>query len=170
MLCVLGHRLEPFNEQFERLGPRFARVYRAARLGRDAGRAELSREAERAPRMIDADLSIVAVRLDPGRVPVGLSGVTDRFHHERVHVRNAKPMPFQLSANCLFLSVEQAGGPGVRHVGHDLHPGVTDLGQPAHRFREGRLGVRIRAEGEPHAVLFAEGSCPYRGGRDANEL
>ena len=53
-------------------------------------------------------------------------------------------------ADRLFFLSEEAGRPGVRHVGHDFNAGVAEGGEPARGFREGVFQISIRAEGESH--------------------
>src|SRR5205085_2968078 len=83
---VLGHGLESLHKQLQGSRPGAALLDRAARLRGDAGRAQFPRQGQTATGMIDADLAVVSIRLDPGGMPVALPDVTDRVHHERVDV------------------------------------------------------------------------------------
>ena len=127
--------------------PRFDRT---ARFGRDARRAEFLRQRERAFRVVDANLPIVPIRLDPRRVPVFLPWIVDRVHHEGVDVRDRQPIVRKRLAHCLLVFLEQIGRPGVRHIGHDLDALVTDPGNACDRLGKRKMQVGIGAEREFH--------------------
>src|SRR5205807_7513911 len=100
--------------------------------------------------MIDADLAIMPVRLDPRGMPVALPGIADGVHHERIDVRNDKFTFRQGMSNTLLLLLEQASRPGMWHISHDLDAGIADSSQAAGRLGRGVLQVGVGAEGKLH--------------------
>ncbi len=108
--------------------------------------------------MVDADLPVVPIRLDPGRMPITLPRIADGIHHEGVDVGDGDLVLRQGVAHGLLLFIEQAGWPGVGHVGHDLDAGVADRGQTAHRLGEGEAQVGVGAKGQ----FLLQGTLPLR--------
>ena len=86
VLGVLGQRLQHLDEQIHRRLAGLAGRDGAARLGRDVRRAQLGAEGKRPTRVVDANTAIAFVRLDERRVPIRLTVVGDRVHHEGVDI------------------------------------------------------------------------------------
>ena len=137
LLGVLGQRLQDLDEKVDRLASRLAGRERAAGLGRDVRCAQLGAKRKRPPGVIDPDLAVVTLGLDERRMPVGLAVVVHRVHHERVDVRERQAGLFHRLQDAALLHVEQAGRPGVRHVGQQLEPLVTQAGDAPGGLVEG---------------------------------
>ena len=150
---MLGQGLQDLDEQVDGLLPRLAGGDRAAGLGRDVRGAQLGAEAEGAPGVVDPDPAVVRVGLDERRIPVGLAGVGDGVHHERVHVREGEPVTLHRREDGALGAFEQAGGPGVGDVGQELEPLVAECRDPCGRLFEGKAEVGVGAEGEAHGAL-----------------
>ena len=106
------------------------------------GAPSSAQSAERASGVVDADLAVVRIGLDPRRMPVRLALVGDRVHHEGVDVRELQPESLQRRRDRPLLPVEQAGRPGVGHVGHELEARVADAARSARRPRRRSISDR----------------------------
>ena len=126
-------------------------------------RADLAGQGQGARGVVDADLAIMAIRLDPGRMPVALARVVDRVHHEGVDVGDRQSIAGEGVAEGLLLLGQHIGRPGVRHVGHHLDALVADGGQPLDGLREGVIQVGVGAEGQLHG----KEDTPGRAGGEA---
>ena len=100
--------------------------------------------------MIDANLAIMTIGLDPRGIPVALARVIDRVHHEGVDVGDGQVVLGQSIAQALFLFGQHPGRPGVWHVGHDLDAGISESRDAPHRFGEGEIQICVGAEGQFH--------------------
>ena len=63
---------------------------------------------------------------------------------------NASPVSVHRLLDAALLDVEQAGRPGVRHVGQQLEPLVAQLGDAPGGLVEGMFQVGVGAEGQTH--------------------
>src|SRR5262249_53909703 len=100
--------------------------------------------------VVDANVPVIHIRLDPRRVPVFLAAVVDGVHHEGVDVADPQLVIGQAIADGLLLLGQQVGRPGMRHIGHDLDAGVADPCQATGSLGEGVFEVSVGAEGEVH--------------------
>ena len=80
-------------------------------------------------------------------MPIGLARIGHRVHHKGVDIGDREPVLREVFANGLFSFVEQAGRPGVRHVGQDLNTAIAEAGDLCDRILDREMHVGIAAEG-----------------------
>src|SRR5262249_38970520 len=100
-----------------------------------------------------ADLPIMAIRLNPRRMPVALPRIVDGVHHEAVDVGDGQVVFLESVADGLLLFFKQERRPGVRHIGHDLDAHVADGGETAHCLVKGIIQICVGAKGKLHNTI-----------------